>query len=133
MKKFTYNLLLAGCLVIAGSARADLTVTVNTADNTDFTAGMTNFITALNIVSNNGGGATINFNIPGYRTHYIVTPLFGYYGYNPLPILTNVTINGYSQPGSSPNTHSITQANNAVITVYWLPPMESDGSYRERL
>ena len=118
MKKFTYNLLLAGCLVIAGSARADLAVTVNTADNTDFTAGMTNFITALNIVSNNGGGATINFNIPGTGPHYIVTPLFGYYGFGALPVWTNVTINGYSQPGSSPNTHSITQANNAVITIY---------------
>jgi hypothetical protein len=118
MKKFTYNLLLAGCLVITGSARADLTVTVNTADNTDFTAGMTNFVTALNIVSNNGGGATINFNIPGTGIHHIVTPLFGYYGYGVLPVWTNVTINGYSQPGSSPNTHSITQANNAVISIY---------------
>ena len=58
-------------------------------------------------------GDTIQFNIPGPGPFYISTPASGY------PLLTNnnVLIDGYSQPGSSPNTNSILQPNNARIQI----------------
>src|SRR6266849_10639535 len=48
-------------------------------------------------------GDTIQFNIPGSGPFYISMPTNGY------PFLThnNIVIDGYSQPGSSPNTNSI--------------------------
>lgn len=91
----------------------DATVfTVNTVDNGDTSPGKTSLLAAIRQMAS---GDTINFNIPGSGSHYIVTPIGGY------PLVTNVshvTINGYSQPGSSPNTHPILSSNNAVITVY---------------
>lgn len=56
---------------------------------------------------------TIRFNIPGAGPHYITPPVGGF------PIVTkdNLTIDGYSQPGSSVNTRPITQTNNAVIKI----------------
>src|ERR1051325_8336694 len=50
-------------------------------------------------------GDTIQFNIPGPGPFYISTPANGY------PLITNhnVLIDGYSQPGSAPNTNSILQ------------------------
>jgi hypothetical protein len=58
-------------------------------------------------------GDTIQFNIPGPGPFYLSTPANGY------PFLTNnnVVIDGYSQPGSSPNTNSILQPNNARIQI----------------
>jgi hypothetical protein len=60
-------------------------------------------------------GDTIQFNIPGPGPgpFYIATPTNGY------PILTNhnVLIDGYSQPGSAPNTNSILQPNNARLQI----------------
>src|SRR6266850_555365 len=58
-------------------------------------------------------GDTIQFNIPGPGPFYISTPTNGY------PFLTNnnVVIDGYSQPGSSPNTNSILQSNNARVQI----------------
>ncbi len=58
-------------------------------------------------------GDTIQFNIPGPGLFYISTPANGY------PFLTNnnVLIDGYSQPGSAPNTDSILQPNNARIQI----------------
>lgn len=58
-------------------------------------------------------GDTIEFNIPGPGPHYIVTPPEGY----PLITADNVTINGYSQPGSAPNTNSILSSNSAQIQI----------------
>ena len=57
-------------------------------------------------------GDTIKFNIAGAGVKYIATPAGGY------PFITNnnITFDGYSQPGSSPNTRSIHEANNAQIT-----------------
>src|SRR5438477_1286019 len=58
-------------------------------------------------------GDTIQFDIPGNGPFYINTPADGY------PFITNnnVTIDGYSQPGSAPNTNSILQPNNARIQI----------------
>ena len=58
-------------------------------------------------------GDTIQFNIPGPGPFYISTPATGY----PLITNNNVVIDGYSQAGSSPNTNSILQPNNARIQI----------------
>jgi hypothetical protein len=61
--------------------------------------------------ANSMGGGTINFNIPGSGVHTI-SPL------TVLPTITqSVVIDGYSQPGSSPNTNPTTMGLNAVITI----------------
>jgi uncharacterized repeat protein (TIGR01451 family) len=54
---------------------------------------------------------TIAFDIPGPGLHKITLQ-------NPLPTLTNpVIVNGYTQPGASPNTNPIDQPDNAVLQV----------------
>ena len=54
------------------------------------------------------GTDTIKFNIPASGPHTILPA-------TPLPALTEpVVIDGYSQPGSSPNTNAITEPDNAV-------------------
>jgi hypothetical protein len=61
--------------------------------------------------ANNMGGGTINFNIPGSGVHTI-SPL------TVLPTITQtVTIDGYSQPGSSTNTNPPTMGINAVLLI----------------
>src|SRR5262249_36601418 len=61
--------------------------------------------------ANSMGGGTINFNIPGAGVHTI-SPLTVF------PTITQtVTIDGYSQPGSSANTNPTTMGLNAVITI----------------
>ena len=64
-------------------------------------------------ITNLHDGDTIQFSIPGPGPHYLKTPTNGY------PFLTNnnITIDGYSQPGSAPNTNSILQPNNAKIQI----------------
>src|SRR6185369_15630706 len=88
------------------------TITVNTANNISPGAGQTNLVQAINLLAN---GDTIAFNIPGApgAVVYLQTPPGGY------PIITNnnVTIDGYSQPGASPNTNPIHSANNAKIKI----------------
>src|SRR5439155_20729254 len=61
--------------------------------------------------ANSMGGGTINFNIPGSGVHTI-SPL------TVLPTITQtVTIDGYSQPGSSPNTNPPAMGINAAILI----------------
>jgi Concanavalin A-like lectin/glucanases superfamily len=61
--------------------------------------------------ANSMGGGTIEFNIPGSGVHTI-SPL------TVLPTITQtVTIDGYTQPGSSSNTNPPTQGINAVILI----------------
>ena len=59
---------------IATSAHAAI-ITVNTTNNTDFSAGKTNLWLAIKMANTNGQTAnTINFNIPGTGPFYLVTP-----------------------------------------------------------
>src|SRR2546430_8181666 len=61
--------------------------------------------------ANSMGGGTINFNIPGTGVHTI-SPM------TVLPTITQtVTIDGYSQAGSSANTNPTTMGINAVILI----------------
>ena len=61
--------------------------------------------------ANSMGGGTINFNIPGGGVHTI-SPL------SVLPTITQtVTIDGYSQPGSSANTNPPTMGINAILQI----------------
>jgi uncharacterized repeat protein (TIGR01451 family) len=81
----------------------DLVVT-NTNDN-----GPGSFRAAIEGVNSANDAATIRFNIPGSGVH-VITPATA------LPVVTNsVTIDGYSQPGASPNT--LAAGDNAVILI----------------
>jgi hypothetical protein len=125
MRKKLLALLALAVGGLLGSANADI-ITVNTVDNTDFSPGKTNLWLALTIANTNGVANTINFAItgPGSGPYWIETPPYALFpgvgrqgGGYPLFTNCNLTINGYSQTGASPNTHSITQANNAVIQI----------------
>ncbi len=106
----------AGLLLLTAASQAAI-ITVNNVDNTNFNPGVTNLVTALYALTNGDTSYTINFNItnaPATGPHYVLTPVGGYPN---LTGLTNITINGYSQPGSSPNTLGILSGNNASNTV----------------
>lgn len=87
------------------------TVVVDTADN-DSPAGdgKTSLKEALAGLQAND---IIKFNIPGAGPHVIETPLGGY----PLITADGVVIDGYSQPGASPNTLSVLEGNNAKLQI----------------
>jgi hypothetical protein len=106
-------LLALGAAGLVLAANADV-ITVNTTNNLDFSAGKTNLWLAIQMANTNGAAKnTISFNIPGPGPFYIKTPTNGY------PLITNhdLTINGYSQPGSAPNTNPIHSPNNAQIKI----------------
>lgn len=87
------------------------TITVTTTDNASGPGdGLISLDEALRSAADND---TIAFNIAGAGPHYIATPLGGY------PLLTahNLTINGYTQPGSVPNSNPILGGNNAQIKI----------------
>src|SRR5437588_8793050 len=109
MKKSIKYSALVSLLIVTASVQAKI-ITINTADNTDFSAGKTNLVRAINSLSD---GDTIAFNIPGSAVHYIDTPVDGY----PLVTKHGVTIDGYTQPGSSPNSNPIHATNNAQIKI----------------
>ncbi len=102
-------LILTLCTMASASA-AGATITVTTKDNGTPGAGQTSLLQALTNVRD---GDEIRFNIPGTGPHYIETPAEGY----PLVTANNVTINGYSQPGSAPNSNPILATNNARIQI----------------
>ncbi len=105
MKKH-FRCLAALALVASMGLAQAATITVTTTNATGV-GSLNNAITALN------NGDTIAFNIPGAGPHYIIPPFGGY------PIITknNITIDGYTQPGSSVNTNPILAANNAAIKI----------------
>src|SRR5205809_4687373 len=101
------TLLVFSLLVWIGSSLllSAATITVTTTDNSSGPGdGQTSLNEAIQAAQ---PGDTIAFNIPGAGPHVIPTPLGGY----PLIIADNLTIDGYTQPGSSPNTHSILGGN----------------------
>ncbi len=85
-------------------------LTVTTVDNDNATLGQLSLKQALTQAA---AGDTIKFNIPGVGPHVIVTPDDGY----PFVTVDNLTIDGYSQPGSSANTNPILAANNAKLDI----------------
>src|ERR1039458_3150063 len=106
MKK-TYSLVLVGVMALVPVTRAvDRNVTNNAA------TGPGSLTAAINALHD---GDTITFHIPpeAGEVHYIQTPPDGY----PLITNNNVTIDGGTQGGASPNTASIHAANNAVLKI----------------
>jgi hypothetical protein len=101
--------LAVGILALVLPARASV-LTVTTTNNVTPGAGQLSLAMALQQAKD---GDQIQFNIPGTGPQYIQTPTNGY------PYITNnnITINGYSQPGSAPNTGSILAPNSAKIQI----------------
>lgn len=85
-------------------------ITVTTTNNASPASTEVSLAQAL---ANAADGDEIRFNIPGAGPHYIATPPTGY----PTVTKNNLTIDGYSQPGSAPNTNPILAPNNAQIKV----------------
>jgi hypothetical protein len=85
-------------------------VTVNTVNNETPAAGETSLLQALTGAQD---GDYIRFAIPGDGPHVIVTPVGGY----PPISVDNITIDGYSQSGTSPNTRGILEGNNAALKI----------------
>ncbi len=87
------------------------TVVVDTADNASSAAdGRTSLVEALASQQEND---RITFNIAGAGPHVLATPIGGY----PLITKPGITIDGYTQPGSSPNTNAFLSGNNARIHI----------------
>ncbi|MBL9126766.1 MAG: hypothetical protein JNL97_03920, partial [Verrucomicrobiales bacterium] len=87
------------------------TVVVDAADNASGPAdGKTSLKEALADLQEND---VITFNIPGAGPHVIATPIGGY----PLITKQGVVIDGYSQPGATPNTQTFLAGNNARIRI----------------
>jgi CSLREA domain-containing protein len=112
------------CLLAARSAYANTTFTVNLSGDAadaklDDNACDTKLImigsqctlrAALQEANDTAGPDTINFNIPGDPAYHTISPDSG------LPDITDeVTIDGYSQPGASPNT--LTKGDDAVLKI----------------
>jgi len=91
-------------LCLLASAQASTFTVINTSDS-----GAGSLRQAISDANGNSGADTIAFNIPGSGVHTI-SPL------TPLPTVTGpVTIDGYTQPGSSQNTLAV--GDNAVLLV----------------
>ena len=96
---------LAIFLLASSGYAATFTVT-NTADS-----GAGSLRQAILDANANPGADTITFAIPGPGVHTIVLTTW-------LPNATDpVTVDGYTQPGSSPNTRPLAQGTNAVLNV----------------
>ena len=109
MKRFLF-LVATGLLCSCATAFSSV-VTVDTVDNDSTGAdGRTSLLEALRSVR---PGDTIAFNIPGPGPHQIVTPLGGY----PLIRGDGITLDGYTQPGSAPNSRPFDGTNNADIRI----------------
>src|SRR5438270_5227089 len=90
-------------IVLSRIAHAAI-ITVTTTNNVSPLPGETSLKQAIAGLHD---GDTIRFNIPGAGPYYIQTPTDGY----ALITNNNVTIDGYSQPGASPNTNTILAPN----------------------
>src|ERR1043165_4028411 len=107
----------SACILIFTAAAAQaatyhVTTTIDNGDNQNPTPG--SLRKAIVDANGNAGQDLIDFQIPGAGVKTI-SPL------TPLPVITDsVTIDGYTQPGASPNT--LATGNNAVLLI------ELDGS-----
>jgi Bacterial Ig-like domain (group 3) len=82
-------------------------IVTNTSD-----LGLGSFRQALLDANSTAGLDTITFNIPGAGVHTITTPA------TDLPNITSpVLIDGYTQPGSAPNTNALNAGINAVLQI----------------
>jgi hypothetical protein len=100
------RLSLALALIGACPLAASTFVVTNTADT-----GAGSLRQAILDANGNPGADTIAFAIPGAGVHTIVLTTW-------LPNATDpVTVDGYTQPGSSPNTLPLSQGTNAVLNV----------------
>ncbi len=106
--RYALALMLAASAALA-SIQAK-TITVTTTNNDNPAAGSVSLKQAIAQLAD---GDVIQFNIPGAGPHVIATPLGGYAQIT----ANNVTIDGYSQPGSKPNSNGILGGNNAVIDI----------------
>jgi len=99
--------MLVGVMALAPLARA-----VDRVVTTDAGTGAGSLTAAINALAD---GDRITFNIPpaAGEVHYIQVPTNGF----PLITKNNITIDGYTQPGASPNTASIHAANNAALKI----------------
>src|SRR4030095_8614632 len=114
MNKRSFALLFCAGVLALPAAFAK-TITVTTANNINPAAGETSLAQALAAVQS---GDTIAFNITGPGPHYIATPAAGSPGGYAQITASNITIDGYSQPGASPNTNPILASNNAKIKIF---------------
>lgn len=112
------TLLCGAALLLAVATSSAKIITVTTANNVSPGAGETSLVQAINQLED---GDTIQFNIPGAGPHFLITPpmVTGAGGGGGYPEITknNVTIDGYSQPGASPNTNPILAPNNAQLKI----------------
>jgi hypothetical protein len=101
-------------LLLASLSAFGKLILVNTTNNISPGPGQTNLVQAIGLLED---GDTIGFNIPGPGPFYLETPSFE--PDNGYPPITNhnVTIDGYTQPGSTPNTNTILSSNNARIQI----------------
>ena len=98
-----------GCAGLWASTSHAAIITVTTENNINPPAGQTSLNQALTQAQD---GDRIQFNIPGDGPHLLLTPPGGY------PLITkNISIEGYSEPGSSPNSNPILAPNNAQIKI----------------
>jgi hypothetical protein len=83
---------------------------VDTVNNESPGANETSLLEALTSAQD---GDYIRFAIPGAGPHVIQTPMGGY----PLITAHNLTIDGYTQAGATPNTRGILEGNNAALRI----------------
>jgi len=124
--KHKITLLVVACLTARAGNVSAATVTVTQADDGVSNIGAAGtFYWAL---TNCNPGDTIAFNIPGSGPHYLKPPPGGF----PLVYQKhNLTIDGYTQPGSSVNTKPITETNNAVIKIVLDGRGQPKANYRD--
>ena len=98
------------CLLVALFATPALAAVFTVTNTSDSGAG--SFRQALLDANAAAGLDTIAFNIPGAGVHTITTPA------TDLPNITSpVLIDGYTQPGSTPNTNALNAGINAVLQI----------------
>ncbi len=101
---------LALALMLSTPLAATLSAATFTVTNTS-DAGAGSLRQAILDSESNPGADTIAFNIPGAGVHTIALTTWLPKAFDP------VTVDGYTQPGSSPNTLPLAQGTNAVLNV----------------